>query len=273
VSDADAVIDDPNVNLVVIGTRHDLHADLARRALERGRHVFVEKPLALCDEDLDRLLEVAESSDGRLMVGFNRRFSPLAVKAKGFLAGRLAPLSFVYRVNAGSVPKSHWTQDPREGGGRIVGEVCHFIDLLQYWTDAPPVSVFAEAVGSGNHEIVNDDSVLITVRFADGSNGCIAYLAEGDKTLPKERVEVFSEGAVFVLDDFRMAIFYLYGREDKLKMSKQDKGQALLAKAVCRMVLEGGPAPISLDELASTARATFRILDSLRSGQPEKVIR
>jgi predicted dehydrogenase/threonine dehydrogenase-like Zn-dependent dehydrogenase len=272
VSDADAVINDPKVNLVVIGTRNDLHAELARQALESGRHVFVEKPLALCDEALDRLLEVAANADGRLIVGFNRRFSPLAARAKDFFAGRRAPLSFVYRVNAGRVSKGHWTQDPREGGGRILGEVCHFIDLLQYWTEAPPVSVFAEAIASGNQEIVKDDSVFVTVRFADGSNGCIAYLAEGDKTLPKERVEIFGDGKVFVLDDFRNALLYRNGREEKLKLRKQDKGQAEEAKAVCRMVLEGGLAPIALAELAATTRATFRIKDSLRSGQPEKVI-
>ncbi len=272
VSDADAVINDPKVNLVVIGTRHDLHAGLARRALERGRHVFVEKPLALCDEDLDRLLEVAANANFCLIVGFNRRFSPLAAKAKDFFAGRRAPLSFVYRVNAGRVPEGHWTQDPREGGGRIVGEVCHFIDLLQYWTEAPPVSVFAETMASGDQEIVNDDSVLITVRFADGSNGCIAYVAEGDKALPKERVEIFGEGKVFVLDDFRNAQLFRNGREEKLKLRKQDKGQAEEVRAMCKMVLDSGPAPIPLAELAATTRATFRILDSLRSGQPQKVI-
>lgn len=271
VSDADAVIDDPEVNLVVIGTRHDLHAELARRALERGRHVFVEKPLALSDEDLDRLLEVAASANGRLIVGFNRRFSPLAAKAKDFFTGRRAPLSIVYRVNAGRVPKDHWTQDPREGGGRIVGEVCHFIDLLQYWTDAPPVSVFAEALAGSNQGLVNDDSVFITIRFADGSNGSIVYLAEGDKTLPKERVEIFGEGKVFVLDDFRRAQLYRNGREEKLKFRSQDKGQAEEAKAVCRMVLEDGLAPIALEALAATTRATFRIKDSLRSGQREEV--
>jgi predicted dehydrogenase/threonine dehydrogenase-like Zn-dependent dehydrogenase len=272
VSDADAVINDPKVNLVVIGTRHDLHAELASRALERGHHVFVEKPLALCDRDLHSLLELAANANGRLMVGFNRRFSPLAAKAKDFFAGRRVPLSFVYRVNAGRVPKGHWTQDPSEGGGRIVGEVCHFIDLLQYWTEASPVSVFAETIASGNHEVDDDDSVLITVRFADGSNACIAYLAEGDKKLPKERVEIFGEGKVFVLDDFRNAVLYRNGREEKLKLGKQDKGQSGEARAVCRMVLEDGPAPITLEELAATTRATFRILDSLRSGQPQKVI-
>jgi predicted dehydrogenase/threonine dehydrogenase-like Zn-dependent dehydrogenase len=271
VSDADAVIDDAQVNLVVIGTRHDLHAELAGRALEHGRHVFVEKPLALNDEDLDRLLEVASNSSGNLMVGFNRRFSPLATRAKDFFGSRLAPMSFVYRVNAGRVPKGHWTQDPHEGGGRIVGEVCHFIDLLQYWTESPPVSVFAETIASGNHEIVNDDNVIITVRFADGSNGCIAYLTEGDKTLSKERVEIFGDGKVFVIDDFRHAILYRKGREEKVKLRKQDKGQAGEVKAVCKMVLESGPAPIPLAELAATTRATFRILDSLRSGQPQNV--
>lgn len=268
VSDAAAVISDPSVNLILIGTRNDLHAELAARSLERGLHVFVEKPLALCDEELDKLLEVAARAEGHLMVGFNRRFSPLAATAKDFFAERRAPLSFVYRVNAGRVDKGHWTQDQREGGGRIVGEVCHFIDLLQYLTEAPPVSVFGEAIASGNQGIVNDDSVLITVRFADGSNGCIAYLAEGEKTLSKERLEIFGEGKVFVLDDFRDALLYRNGREEKLKLRKQDKGQAGEVKAVCRMVLEGGPSPISLAELAATSRATFRILDSLRSGQP-----
>ena len=271
VSDADTVISDPEVNLVVIGTRHDLHAELARRALERGLHVFVEKPLALGDNELDGLLEVAAGAAGRFMVGFNRRFSPLAAKAKDFFAGRRAPLSILYRVNAGRVPRDHWTQDSREGGGRIVGEVCHFVDLLQYWTEAPPVSVFAEAIAGSNPEIVSDDSVFITVRFADGSNGCIAYLAEGDKTLLKERVEIFGEGKVFVLDDFRNAQLYKNGREEILKLRSQDKGQAEEAKAVCKMVLQGGPSPIALEELAATTRATFRIKDSLRSGQPQKV--
>lgn len=267
VSDAESVLNDPEVNLLVIGTRHDLHAELAQRGLERGLNVFVEKPLALNDAQLDRLLEVARDSDGRLVVGFNRRFSALALRAKEFFAGRRSPLSFLYRINAGRVPKGHWIQDPHEGGGRIVGEVCHFIDLLQYWTDAPPISVFAQTIANRNQEIVDDDSVMINVQFADGSNGCIAYLAEGDKTLPKERVEIFGEGSVFVLDDFSDAYLYRNGREEKVRLRKQDKGQVGEVKVVCGMVLEGASAPISLEELTATTRATFRILDSLRTGQ------
>ncbi len=271
VSEADAVIHDPEVNLVVIGTRHDLHAELARRSLESGKHVFVEKPLALSDEELDELLEVARSSPNRLMVGFNRRFSPLAVKAREFFSGRQAPLSILYRINAGRVAKEHWSQDEKEGGGRIVGEVCHFVDLMQYWTEAPPVSVFAESIAGNNPEIKNADSVFITLRFADGSNGCVAYLAEGDRTLAKERVEIFGDGKVFVLDDFRGASLYRNGREEKLKLRSQDKGQPQCVQTVCRVVREGEPQPITLEELAATTRATFRIRDSLRTGELVKL--
>jgi predicted dehydrogenase/threonine dehydrogenase-like Zn-dependent dehydrogenase len=271
VSEADEVINDPEVNLVVIGTRNDLHAELARRSLEKGRDVFLEKPVALSDEELDGLLQTAERSRGRLMVGFNRRFSPPAVRAKEFFAGRRTPLSILYRVNAGRISKEHWIQDESEGGGRIVGEVCHFIDLMQYWTEATPVSVFAETIGGGSEELVNEDSVFITLRFADGSNGCIAYLAEGEKALAKERVEIFGDGKVFVLDDFLSAQLYRNGREEKLKLRRQDKGQGSQVTAVCRTVLEGGDPPITLKELEATTRATFRIRDSLRSGQPRKI--
>ncbi len=271
VSEAEAVIGDKEVNLVVIGTRHDLHAKLARQTLASGRHAFVEKPLALTDEELDDLLEVAAASQSRMMVGFNRRFSPLAVKANEFFSDRRAPLSILYRINAGRVSKDHWIHDATEGGGRIVGEVCHFIDLMQYWTGAPPESVFAETVAGNNQEIINEDSVFITLRFADGSNGSIAYLAEGDKALPKERVEIFCEGKVFVLDDFRNASLYRNGREEKLKLGSQDKGQAKCVQAVCDLVRHGGEAPIAWAELAATTRATFRIRESLRSGNPMKL--
>jgi predicted dehydrogenase/threonine dehydrogenase-like Zn-dependent dehydrogenase len=272
VSNADEVINDQEVNLVVIGTHHDLHAELALCALESNRHVFVEKPPALNDEQLDELLLAAANSPGQLMVGFNRRFSPLGRKAKEIFSERRDPLSILYRVNAGRISKGHWTQDPHEGGGRIVGEVCHFIDLMQFWIGAQPVSVFAEAISGGNDEIVNADSVFVTLKFADGSNGCIAYLAEGDKTQPKERVEIFGGGKAFVIDDFRSAVLYKNGRQEKMKLRTQDKGQAEDVRAVCKVVMEGSLAPIPLKELAATARATFRINDSLRSGQPVKVM-
>jgi len=271
VSGADEILSNPNINLVVIGTRHDTHADLARRVLAAGKHVFVEKPLALNDEELGAVLAAARDSSGRLMVGFNRRFSPLAVAAKDLFAGRQSPLSIVYRVNAGRIAREQWPQDPEQGGGRIIGEVCHFIDLMQFFTGAPPVSVFAESIAARSHQIVNEDSVVITLRFADGSNGVIAYLAEGDPSLPKERVEIFGDGKSFVLDDFRSATSYQGGREQKTKLSRQDKGQAEEVRRACAVVLEGSPAPITLAELAATTRATFRIKDSLRLGQPVEI--
>jgi predicted dehydrogenase/threonine dehydrogenase-like Zn-dependent dehydrogenase len=271
VSSADEVLDDPDINLVVIGTRHDLHAELAARALQRNKNVFVEKPLALNDEQLNEVLDAAANSTGRLMVGFNRRFSPLAVQAKDFFVDGETPLSILYRVNAGRIPKEHWTQNPLEGAGRIVGEVCHFIDLMQFLTESVPVSVFAESVSAKSDKTIDADSVFITLRFADGSNGSVAYLGEGDKALPKERVEIFGAGRSFVLDDFRRATLYKNGREDQVTLKAQDKGQQSQVRQICACVLQGTEAPIRVNELAATTRATFRILDSLRERRPFEV--
>ena len=271
VSSAEEVLDERAVNLVVIGTRHDTHAELARAALERNKHVFVEKPLALDDAQLDSVLEAAGNSSAKLMVGFNRRFSPLAQRAREFFKDRDTPLSILYRVCASRLPKEHWAQNAEEGGGRVIGEVCHFIDLMQYLTGAPPVYVFAESISAKSSKIVDADSVFITLRFADGSNGAVAYLAEGDKGLAKERIEIFGAGQTFVLDDFRRATLYKDGREEQVALKAQDKGQQEQVRAVCASVLQGGPAPISLDELAATSRATFRALDSLRDRHPFEV--
>jgi predicted dehydrogenase/threonine dehydrogenase-like Zn-dependent dehydrogenase len=271
VSGADEVLADEEVNLVVIATRHDTHAELTRRALERGRHVFVEKPLALNDDELESVIAAAGQSKGELIVGYNRRFSSLGRAAKEFFTDRQAPLSLNYRVNAGRIPRSHWAQDAREGGGRIIGEVCHFIDFMHFMTGSLTTRVYAESIASRNQEITNEDSVFITLRFADGSNGSIAYVAEGDKALPKERIEIFGAGKSFVIDDFRSAIAYQDGCEKKTKLREQDKGQEDEVSAVCAVVLEGKPAPIALEDLATTTRATFRIRDSLRTGLPVEV--
>lgn len=268
VSNAEEVLDEPSVNLVVIGTKNDTHAELARGALERNKHVFVEKPLALNDQQLESVLEAVAASPAKLMVGYNRRFSPLAQRAKEFFSNREAPLSLLYRVNAGRIPNEHWMQNAEEGGGRIIGEVCHFIDLMQYLTGALPVSVFAESISANSSKIVDADSVFITLRFADGSNGTIAYISEGDKGLAKERVEIFGSGKVFVLDDFRRATLYRDGREEQVTLKAQDKGQQAQVRQVCANMLEGGPPLISIDDLAATSRTTFRVLDSLRERQP-----
>jgi len=159
-----------------------------------------------------------------------------------------------------------------EGGGRIIGEVCHFLDFMQFITGAVPVSVYASAIAGGVTDAVNDDSVFITVQFRDGSNGMIAYLAEGDRGLAKEHVEIFAEGKTFVIEDFRSTRLYANGREKKEPQRKQDKGQAEETRVACAVVASGKPAPITLESLEATTRATFRIRDSLRTGSPMKVM-
>ena len=267
VSDTDQVIEDAAANLIVIATRHDTHAELARRALEQNKHVFVEKPLAMNDAALDAVIAAAAKSSGRLMVGYNRRFSPSARQANEFFKNRQSPLSISYRVNAGRIGRDSWIQDPIQGGGRTIGEVCHFIDLMHFLTGSVTTRVYAEAIASQNHEVIAEDSVFITLRFADGSNGTIAYLAEGDKALPKERIEIFGEGKTFVIDDFRRTTSYKNGKETTKKSISQDKGQADEVRVVCEFVKNGTGAPIGLSDLVATTQATFGILESLRSGE------
>jgi polar amino acid transport system substrate-binding protein len=271
VSTADEVLQDETTNLIVIATRHDSHAELARKSLELNKNVFVEKPLAMNDEELNSVIEAAQNSSGKLMVGFNRRFSPLAKTAKEFFANRQSPLSILYRVNAGRIPRNSWIQDEKQGGGRIIGEVCHFIDLMHFLTDSVTTRVYAEGIVSRNFEVIGEDSVFITLRFADGSNGTIAYLAEGDKSLPKEYLEIYGEGKTFALDDFRRASMRTGGKETTKKMSGQDKGQAEEIRTVCAVVLGKEDVPISLEDLTATTRATFRIRESLRTGQAQEV--
>jgi polar amino acid transport system substrate-binding protein len=270
-SSPDQVINDDQVNLVVIATRHDSHAPLAQRALDAGRHVFVEKPLALNDEELDQVLVAASHSSGKLIVGFNRRFSPLTVSAREFFRSSHCPLSINYRINAGRIPRSHWVHNPREGGGRIIGEVCHFIDLIHFLTDSLTTRVYAESTSSASQEIINEDSVFISLRLQNGSNASIAYLAEGDPGMPKERIEIMGGGKSFVIDDFQLSSAYEGGREHKTKLRERDKGQKGQIKALCDIVMKGKNAPTALEDLAATTRATFRIMDSLRTCQPFEV--
>ncbi len=271
VADADEVIANERVNLVVIATRHDSHARLAARALRQGRNVFVEKPLAMNDEELEEVVQAARESSGQLMVGFNRRFAPHARAAREFFAHRQNPLSISYRVNSGRIPRSHWVQDPSQGGGRIIGEACHFIDFIHFLTGSVTTRVYAESITSRSAEVLDEDSVFITLKLADGSNASVAYLAEGDRSLPKERVEILGEGKSFVLEDFRTASLHRNGREEVIKLRAQDKGQREEVRTLCALVREGGRAPIELEDLRATTRATFRILESLRTGLPVEV--
>jgi predicted dehydrogenase/threonine dehydrogenase-like Zn-dependent dehydrogenase len=256
-TDAAAALDDAHTQAVFIATRHDTHASLAARALSAGKHVFCEKPLALDRESLDAVIAAAQASPGLLTVGFNRRFAPLLQQAKRALEPRSGPLMMLYRVNAGAIPGDSWIQRD-EGGGRILGEACHFVDSLTYLCGALPVEVQASAAqGHG-------DAVSAILRFADGSVGTIIYSSLGDPSLPKEYLEAFASGRAVTLDDFNALTIHA-GAKAKTVKAAQDKGQAALVSAFLDAARGKAPAPIPLEELDAVSRATIAIEEALRA--------
>ena len=265
----DEIFGDDTTNMVVISTRHDSHARLVCQALASGKHVFVEKPLAL---DLKELAQVeaayAEAIQIEkppvLMVGFNRRFAPHVQKMKALLAAMAEPKAMVMTVNAGVIPLEHWTQDAEVGGGRIVGEACHFVDLLRCLAGAPIVDMQATALGGGN-AAAPCDKATFTLRFADGSMGTIHYLANGHKSFPKERLEVFCAGRILQLDNFRKLTGYGWPSFKKMSLWRQDKGQKACASAFVESVKREQEAPIPFAELIEVSRITVQAAESLRA--------
>jgi predicted dehydrogenase/threonine dehydrogenase-like Zn-dependent dehydrogenase len=251
-TDTAAVVADADVNALVISTRHDSHATLVIEALKAGKHVFVEKPLCLTLDELATVKAAAAASVGCLMVGFNRRFAPQVQRVKGLLAGASGPKAFVMTVNAGAIPAEHWTQDREVGGGRVVGEACHFIDLLRFLAGAPIVEWrrMDMAAASG-------DTLSLQLAFEDGSIGTVHYFANGPKSFPKERLEVFAGGRALQLDNFRRLTGFGWPGFSKMNLWRQDKGQKACAAAFVRAVESGGPAPIPLDELLEVARVSI----------------
>lgn len=253
-TDADAVMDDADVNAVVITTRHDSHARFVLSALERGKHVFVEKPLCLTLVELEAIQQAYQARLGAgptplVMVGFNRRFSPLVRKMQDLLGGVAGAKSFVMTVNAGAIPHHHWSQDPAVGGGRIVGEACHFIDLLRFLAGC--------SITECRRSAMNDDTVSLQLAFADGSIGTVHYLANGSKAFPKERLEVFCAGRVLQLDNFRRLRGYGWPGFSKMNLWRQDKGQRACAAAFVHAIQTGGSAPIAFDELIEVSRISI----------------
>ena len=214
-TDEAQLIQDPGVNTVVIATRHHLHAKQVLAALAAGKHVFCEKPLCLSEEELRSIVAayvgVPSAQRPALMVGFNRRFAPMTARMKSFLAPISEPLALHYRINAGYLPPDHWVNDREQGGGRIRGEVCHFVDLLMFLAASPVVEV--DARGVGNSGRYSGDNVLVSLRFGNGSEGTISYLANGDRVFSKERIEVFGGGSTAVLEDFRRLELVRGGRK------------------------------------------------------------
>lgn len=267
-TDVQAVLADPQIAATVIATRHDSHASLAADALAHGKHVFVEKPLGLTAEEIDRV-EAAwrgggERGDGRqLMVGFNRRFAPQIVTMKRLLGQVAEPKTFLMVMNAGAIPKTHWTQDPIIGGGRIVGEACHFIDLMRFLAGSPITDIAARRMGESPYVQIAEDKATITLGFADGSFGTILYVANGSQAFPKERIEVFTAGRTLQIDNFRRMTGFGWPGFRQQNLWRQDKGQVAAVAAFIEAVKTGVPA-IPAEELFEVARATISVAEILR---------
>jgi predicted dehydrogenase/threonine dehydrogenase-like Zn-dependent dehydrogenase len=261
-SDMQIMLNDPQVNIVAIATRHNSHADLTSKALAAGKHVFVEKPLALTLDELAEVESAYAQSDRLLMVGFNRRFAPHVQTLKRALAGISEPKSFVMLMNAGAIPAEHWTQDSAVGGGRIIGEACHFIDLMRFLAGAPIVSVQARRMGS-NTVAIKDDKAAIVLGFEDGSFGTIHYLANGGPSFPKERIEVFAAGRTLQIDNFLKLNSFSWPGVRAKRLWRQDKGQQACAKAFVDAVRNGAPSPIPAEELFEVARITIEAATQL----------
>lgn len=272
---ASEILGDPEIDLVLILTRHGSHAGLVRQALEAGKHVYVEKPLALDEQQLAEVEQAYSKASGQLMVGFNRRFAPTTVAALGRLEALTGPLTVVMRVNAGYAPPESWVHDPEEGGGRIIGEVCHFVDLAQALTRSLPVSVYAESVEATGRGLVENDTVAITIRMADGSLATILYTAGGDKAFSRERVEVFGGGAACVIENFKTMEWSQDGRRRRSGhgLSAVDRGHRAEMHVLIDRLRRGEPMPVPFEEYVATTRATFAALESLRLRRPVSVPR
>ncbi len=269
-TDEAQLIRDPSVNTVVIATRNHLHAPQVLASLREGKHIFCEKPLCLTEADLRSIIRHYLALDYLprpiLMVGYNRRFAPMVQQIKSFLAPVAEPLALHYRVNAGFLPSDHWVNDREQGGGRILGELCHFVDLLMFLAASPIVEVEGRVLSSSQR--YSGDNVIASLRFANGSQGTISYLANGDRSFSKERLEIFGGNAVAVLDDFRQLELVRDGKKQTVHSRwRQDKGHRAEWTALADSVQQGKPAPITFDDLVCSTLATLRVQESISHGR------
>ncbi len=260
---ADEVIADKNINTVFIATRHDSHARYVKAAVEQGKNVFTEKPLCLYPHELEEIAAAWKEHPVRLMVGYNRRFAPLTLQLKKQLNSTL-PVSVIYRINAGIVPKEHWIHDPKTGGGRIIGEVCHFIDYCSFIAGSKinAISAYAMKDPSGL-----SDTITISMKMENGSIASIAYFSNGNKDLPKEYIEVFNGGLVGIIEDFK-ELRLMGPKGTRKEKSVMDKGHKAEVDAFIRSVNDGTPCPIPFDEIYNTTDYTFKAIESIITGAP-----
>lgn len=265
-SDSNEVLKDPDIQAVIITTRHESHASLSIQALAANKAVYLEKPLALSMSQVEEIIQAYDLSYSNsrapfLMVGFNRRFAPMIQEITGFFAGRREALSIMYRVNAGYVPADIWVQDPQQGGGRIIGEACHFIDLIQFLAGAPIHRVYAQALP--NRGKYHDDNVSICLELEDGSVGTIVYVANGDKAIGKERLEIFGEGKIAILEDFRKLTLVYRGKTKVSRHRIADQGYSAEVAAWVEAVTSGNVEPVSFADAVSVTKTTFAVHTSL----------
>jgi predicted dehydrogenase/threonine dehydrogenase-like Zn-dependent dehydrogenase len=268
-TDTDALIESEQVNTIAIVTRHNSHAHFVKQSLNAGKNVFVEKPLAITHDELEIVKSAYEEASKaentpKLMVGFNRRFAPQIQKIKALIEPIKAPKSFIMTMNAGSIPADHWTQDNNVGGGRIIGEACHFVDLMRFLVGSEIVSVQARRMGDSDAVEVTEDKAAIILGFADGSFGTIHYFANGAASYPKERIEVFADGKVLQLDNFVKLKGFGFKGFKKMNLWKQDKGQNLCSKLFLDSITNGTSSPIDINEIFEVAKVSIDIAEQLR---------
>tara|TARA_B110000211_G_scaffold228761_1_gene285515 strand:- start:78 stop:1541 length:1464 start_codon:yes stop_codon:yes gene_type:complete len=268
-ADSVDVVGNKDIDTVFIATQHNTHAKFVIEALNAGKNVFVEKPLAMNLEELKAVEVAFKKSDATLMVGFNRRFAPVCIEAKKIFKNIAEPIVLNFRINAGFIPKEHWAQNKEFGGGRIIGEMCHFIDLMQYFTDSKPVRVYADCIDGNNELLKNDDNISIVVKFDNGSIGNLTYLANGDKSVPKERLEIFGGGKTFVINDFRGGESHISNKVQKV--ASNGKGHKEEVEAFLTSVKNGTNQPISMESMILTTKTTFAIVDSISTGLPQVI--
>lgn len=269
--DANDVFANKDVNTVFIATRHDSHARYVIDALNHDKNIFVEKPLCLRREELDVIDDLVKKKNVKLMLGFNRRFSPYTVDLRNFIGNSdnsHKPISINYRINAGVIPADHWVHDPNVGGGRILGEVCHFIDLCTFIASSKVESVSAQTMTTSDSK---SDTLIVNLAFANGSIASISYFSNGQKDLSKERLEVFSGGSVAVIDDFKAIT--TYGKKVVEKSGKQDKGHSTEIELFLNSIRDGKPSPIPYEEIHHTMLVTFKVIESIAlSGAAVKIV-
>lgn len=268
-TNADDILNDKDINTVFIATPHASHASLVVKALEARKNVFVEKPLAINIEQLNQVIVARNNSRKPVMVGFNRRFSAIAGRIRSEFETIAEPLMVNIRVNAGIIPGEHWIQNPEIGGGRIIGEMCHFIDLMQFLTGSEPVSVFAESVTTDNSVTAPYDNIAVVVKFRNGSVGNLMYVANGDSALAKERIEISGGGCSAVINDFRDGLLYRNGKT--IKLESHGKGHREEVQKFFDSLVKGNESPLSFRSACLTTITTFRIIDSLSTGMPQEI--